>query len=168
MLSSTFTAPLLATSTWGLPPEKLSMQKGKTKMNNSVTFAQQPLWKKIIIPFRLETWLFVFRLSREAEERRRRLTSHRLLQPRTTASIRNRYLCKVFNDDDDNDDNDDDDDWRKYSQEPLHALLICKIFRYDLDGLPESPPKMCSSNIILLFNRSGPVFQVILGMEHFQ
>jgi len=35
------------------------------------------------------------RLSREAEERRRRLTSHRLLQPRTTASIRNRYLCKI-------------------------------------------------------------------------
>merc|ERR1719193_1986494 len=35
------------------------------------------------------------RMAREAEERRRRLTSHRLLQPRTTASIRNRYLCKI-------------------------------------------------------------------------
>ena len=40
--------------------------------------------------------IFVFRLLREAEERRRRLTSHRLLQPRTTASIRNRYICKVI------------------------------------------------------------------------
>ena len=48
--------------------------------------------------------IIVIRMAREAEERRRRLTSHRLLQPRTTASIRNRYLCKVFNDNDDDDD----------------------------------------------------------------
>ena len=32
------------------------------------------------------------------------------LQPRTTASIRNRYLCKVLNDNDDNDCDDDNDD----------------------------------------------------------
>jgi len=35
------------------------------------------------------------RLAIEAETRRRRLTSYTLLQPRTTTSIRNRYLCKV-------------------------------------------------------------------------
>lgn len=35
------------------------------------------------------------RRAAEAAERRRRLTSYTLLQPRTTASIRNRYLCKV-------------------------------------------------------------------------
>ena len=54
-------------------------------------------------------------MAREAEERRRRLISHRLIQPRTTASIRNRYLCRVFTDDDDydEDDYDDDDDYFK-------------------------------------------------------
>ena len=35
------------------------------------------------------------RAAIETEVRRRRLTSYRLLQPRTTASIRNRYICKV-------------------------------------------------------------------------
>jgi len=35
------------------------------------------------------------RRLRQEEERRMRLTSYRLLQPRTTASLRNRYLCKV-------------------------------------------------------------------------
>ena len=38
---------------------------------------------------------FLRRRLRQEEERRMRLTSYRLLQPRTTASLRNRYLCKV-------------------------------------------------------------------------
>ena len=39
---------------------------------------------------------FVRRRREQEQERRMRLTSYRLLQPRTTASLRNRYLCKVM------------------------------------------------------------------------
>ena len=120
MTSSPFTAPPLATSTWELLLEKPSMQRGN--LTNFIShFSSKGTPSEAMKQYFNET--YIFRLAREAEERRRRLTSHRLLQPRTTASIRNRYLCKVKSE--------------------------------------------CISNITML-SRLVLVFQVILGMGHFQ
>ena len=94
-------APPLGTSTWESPQGRPLTRKGGTQGFLRHIFV---IMIHIIVMLYLHYWeelsqnetSFVRRRLRQEEERRMRLTSYRLLQPRTTASLRNRYLCKVM------------------------------------------------------------------------